>query len=47
MTNFVEAAEKERILVFDQQVSVWKKTYGDSVSWLNDVASRVERELKR
>jgi hypothetical protein len=47
MTNFVQATNQERALVFDQQVAVWKKVYSDSFSWLDEVSSRIEKELKR
>lgn len=47
MTNVIQAVDQERQLVFDQQVAVWKKVYSDSFSWLDEVSSRIERDLKR
>lgn len=47
MSNFLQDLQRDRQLLFDQQVEVWKKVYSDSSNWLDQVSAKVEQELKK
>lgn len=47
MANFLHLVDKERTLVYDQQVTLWKQIYGDGAAWLSATRQALEGDFKR